>query len=72
MASVVVSAELLAETLATRGDLQAHSELAFEEKRTAALVFAALRGLGLSLHHGIGRTGVVGGLSGSFPVARDP
>ena len=43
----------------TRRDLHAHPEIAFEEKRTAALVAERLRALGLDARTGVGRTGVV-------------
>jgi amidohydrolase len=49
----------------TRRDLHAHPELGFEEERTAALVAARLRELGLDeVRTGVGGTGVVGLLSG--------
>src|SRR5512135_917574 len=41
-------------------DLHAHPELSFSEHRTAGIVADALTGLGLDVHTGIGRTGVVG------------
>ena len=43
-----------------RHDIHRHPELAYEEKRTAALVAARLRGWGIDVHEGIGGTGVVG------------
>jgi len=43
-----------------RHDLHAHPETAFEEVRTAAIVAGELRRLGLEVHEGIARTGVVG------------
>jgi amidohydrolase len=54
---------LHARTAALRRDLHAHPELAFEERRTAALVADRLRQLGLAVHEGLARTGVVGRLS---------
>ena len=45
--------------VALRRDLHAHPELAFEERRTAGIVAAALRLLGLEVHEGIAGTGVV-------------
>jgi amidohydrolase len=59
--------ELVAETIAIRRDIHAHPELAFAEHRTAALVAAKLRALGLEVHEEIGGTGVVGLLSGTKP-----
>lgn len=59
-------ADLLPALVALRRDLHAHPELAFAEHRTAGIVAAALRELGLEVHEGIGGTGVVGVLrSGS-------
>ncbi len=44
---------------ALRRDIHAHPELAFDENRTAEKVAAYLDGLGLEVHRGIARTGVV-------------
>jgi hippurate hydrolase len=54
--------DLLPELVRLRRDLHAHPELAFEEKRTAGIVAAALRLLGLEVHEGLAGTGVVGTL----------
>jgi hippurate hydrolase len=54
--------DLLPDLVALRRDLHAHPELAFEERRTAGVVAAALRLLGLDVHDGIAGTGVVGTL----------
>ena len=43
-----------------RRDIHAHPELAFNEHRTADLVARHLESLGLEVHRGVGRTGVVG------------
>lgn len=48
---------------ALRRDIHAHPELAFDEHRTAAKVADYLDGLGLEVHRGIARTGVVAKLS---------
>jgi amidohydrolase len=53
-------ADLVPELVALRRDLHAHPELAFQEHRTAGIVAAALRELGLEVHEGLGGTGVVG------------
>lgn len=45
---------------AVRHDLHRHPELAYGEKRTAALVAKLLRQWGIEVHEGIGKTGVVG------------
>ena len=52
--------KLAPELVNWRRHLHAHPELAFEEKETAAFVAEKLRGLGLEVHEGIGKTGVVG------------
>jgi hippurate hydrolase len=49
---------------ALRRDLHANPEIGFEEHRTASLVAERLRDLGVDVHTGIGRTGVVGVLHG--------
>ncbi|MEJ2896742.1 M20 aminoacylase family protein [Bordetella avium] len=48
------------ELTALRRDIHAHPELAFQETRTSNLVAERLRALGLEVHTGLGRTGVVG------------
>lgn len=48
-----------------RRDIHAHPELRFEEFRTSRLVAERLTALGLSVHAGIGGTGVVGVLDGT-------
>lgn len=47
---------------ALRRDLHAHPELAFDEQRTSDAVAAALTRLGIEVHRGLARTGVVGRL----------
>jgi len=47
---------------ALRHDLHAHPELGFEEHRTADIVARLLQEAGLSVHRGLGGTGVVGTL----------
>jgi amidohydrolase len=47
------------EMTAWRRDIHAHPELAFEEKRTAALVAQKLESFGLEVTRGVGETGVV-------------
>ena len=53
--------DLVADLVVLRRDLHAHPELAFEERRTAGIVAASLRLLGLEVHEVAG-TGVVGTL----------
>ncbi len=67
MTTLAVPPALLADTIAVRRDLHAHPELAFQEHRTAGIVAARLRALGLDVHTGIGGTGVVGLLEGAQP-----
>lgn len=52
--------EILPRLIALRQDLHAHPELGFNEHRTAGIVAAFLRELGLEVHEGVGKTGVVG------------
>jgi len=54
---------LTSKIAALRRDIHAHPELAFDEKRTAAKVADYLDGLGLEVHRGIARTGVVAKLA---------
>lgn len=51
--------ELAPELVALRRDLHRHPELGFQEHRTAGRVAAALEELGLPVHRGVARTGVV-------------
>lgn len=46
--------------VAWRHDLHRHPELGFAVERTATAVVSVLRSLGLEVHEGIGRSGVVG------------
>jgi amidohydrolase len=55
----------LEEMVAVRRDLHAHPELAFEEHRTAALVAAKLKALGIEHRTGVGRTGVLATVRGA-------
>ena len=54
--------DLLPELVTLRHDLHVQPELAFEERRTAGIVAASLRLLGLEVHEGLAGTGVVGTL----------
>ena len=53
--------------IAIRRDLHAHPELAFEEVRTAGIVAGELARLGIPLQEKVGRTGVVGTITGGRP-----
>lgn len=50
----------ISQLVALRRDLHTHPELAYHEHRTAGIVADYLSGLGLEVHRGIGKTGVVG------------
>jgi amidohydrolase len=58
-----LSAEWLAEAVGWRHHLHAHPELAFHEQHTADFIASRLSEFGLSVHRGLGGTGVVGTLS---------
>lgn len=52
------------ELTALRRDLHAHPELGFEEVRTSGIVISQLESMGVEVHRGIGKTGVVGVIRG--------
>jgi amidohydrolase len=54
-------------TIAWRRDFHEHPELGNREFRTAKIVADHLRSLGIEVHEGVGKTGVVGILRGNFP-----
>ena len=56
-----------AKVVTWRRDLHEHPELGNEETRTAALIAAQLKSLGLEVKTGVARTGVVGILKGGKP-----
>ena len=58
---------ILPDLIGVRHDIHSHPELGNHETRTAALVAARLTALGLEVHTGIARTGVVGILRGGRP-----
>ncbi|HPO09394.1 MAG TPA: amidohydrolase, partial [bacterium] len=58
---------LLPELIRLQRDFHRHPEPAFREERTAAVVAAYLRDLGLSVQSGIAQTGVVGLIEGKKP-----
>lgn len=53
-------ADIIEQSIAIRQRLHRHPELGFEEYQTAALVARTLSDLGLDVHTGIAKTGVVG------------
>jgi amidohydrolase len=54
-------------TIAWRRDFHEHPELGNREFRTAKIVADHLRSLGIEVHEGVGKTGVVGILKGAYP-----
>ncbi len=54
----------LGQLLSLRHDLHAHPELRYEEHRTADKIAAFLTALGIPIHRGLGKTGVVGTIYG--------
>jgi amidohydrolase len=59
--------DVLPQVVAWRRDLHEHPELGNRETRTAALVAAHLRSLGMEVRTGVATTGVVGVLRGGKP-----
>lgn len=57
LADIVANQEAISRI---RRDIHAHPELCFAEERTADLVAKKLTELGISVHRGLGKTGVVG------------
>ena len=58
------------ELTAQRRDFHAHPEIGFDEHRTAEIVARQLEALGIEVHRGVGKTGVVGVLrEGNGPVS---
>ncbi|GAA4391625.1 amidohydrolase [Hymenobacter koreensis] len=62
-----LSAKIEPQVIAWRRDLHEHPELGNRETRTAALVAAELKRLGLEVQTGVAKTGVVGILRGGKP-----
>lgn len=54
-------------TIGWRRDFHEHPELGNREVRTSKIIAEHLRSLGLEVHEGVGKTGVVGILKGSLP-----
>ena len=52
------------ELTALRRDLHANPELGFEEQRTSGMVASMLEAMGVEVHRGMGKTGVVGVIRG--------
>lgn len=60
-------AQFADELTAIRRDLHEHPELGMQEVRTSGIVAKYLDSLGITVHTGIGKTGVVGVLKGDKP-----
>jgi hippurate hydrolase len=60
-------AEYAEELTAIRRDLHEHPELGFEEVRTSGIVAEKLKGWGIEVTTGIGKTGVIGVIKGNRP-----
>jgi amidohydrolase len=56
-----------AQTIAWRRDFHEHPELGNREFRTSKIIADYLRSLGVEVHEGVGKTGVVGLLKGGLP-----
>jgi len=56
------------ELVALRRDIHAHPEPAFQENRTAGIVARELERFGITVHRGVGKTGVVGVLKAGSGV----
>lgn len=63
MTKIALDAEELTYLANLRQDLHAHPELGFEEVRTSGIVASLLEDAGVSVHRGLGGTGVVGTLT---------
>ncbi len=63
------AAQVEPQMIAWRRDIHQHPELGEQETRTAKLVAEHLKKLGMDVHTGVGRTGVVGILQGGKPGA---
>ena len=59
--------EVAPRVIGWRHDIHRNPELSFQETRTAALVAAHLRAIGLEVQTGVGGNGVVGVLRGGRP-----
>ena len=68
--AAALAADVADEVLAWRRDIHEHPELGNRETRTAALVAAQLRKLGLEVKTGVAHTGVVAVLKGGRPGPR--
>ena len=58
--------------VAWRRDIHQHPELSYQETRTAALVAAHLKALGLEVQTGVGGNGLPEAQAGAVSAKRDP
>ncbi len=66
---IQINSEILKQAQIWRQDFHAHPELAFEENRTADFIASELKSMGLEVHRGLAKTGVVAVLDkGAGPV----
>lgn len=68
--AIAADTRLVSKLTGIRRDIHQHPETAFEEVRTSDLVAEALTALGITIHRGLGKTGVVGTLQGKRPGQR--
>jgi amidohydrolase len=59
--------ELAPRLIAIRRDLHRHPELGYREVRTAEVILAELKALGLNVRSGVVETGIVGSVEGALP-----
>jgi amidohydrolase len=64
------AAKLTTQVIAWRRDIHQHPELGDHEVRTAAIVAAQLKSLGMTVETGVAKTGVIGILKGAQPGPR--
>ena len=62
--TIAADTDFVARMTGIRHDIHSHPETAFEEVRTSDMVAEFLTGLGIEVHRGFGKTGVVGTLKG--------
>ena len=62
--TIAADTDFVARMTGIRHDIHSHPETAFEEVRTSDVVAKFLTGLGIEVHRGLGKTGVVGTLKG--------
>jgi amidohydrolase len=61
----LISAADVATAIALRRQIHAHPELGYEEEKTSELIATTLSDWGITVHRGLGKTGVVGVIQGA-------